>query len=66
MDQERKFQTSRIDNNEKQKFIGGINMMIAMLEKANLAGSFTLKESAETVQAIGLVTQFINGPLQHA
>lgn len=63
MDSERKL-SFRMDNGEKQRFVGSVNVMIAMLEKACLAGGFTLKDAAECVQAIAIVSQFINGPLQ--
>lgn len=63
MDREFK-QMSRLDNNEKQRVVSSVQVMINMLEKANLAGGFTLKDSAEIIQAVSIVTQFINGPLQ--
>lgn len=59
MNSEQKF-PSRIDPAERQRFVASANLMIAMLEKANLAGSFTLKEAGEIIQAISVVTQFVN------
>ena len=64
MDREVK-QLPRLDANEKQRLVSSVQVMIAMLEKANLAGGFTLKDSAEIIQAVGTVSQFVNGPLQH-
>lgn len=61
MDNEKK---TKMDNPEKQRLVASINLIISMLEKANLAGSFTLKESSEVVQALAVITQFVNGPLQ--
>lgn len=63
MDHERKMSVFRLDNQEKQRLAQSVNTMITMLEKANLSGGFTLKDSAEIVQALGTVTQFVNQTL---
>ncbi len=55
---------SKLDANERQRFVGSVNMMIEKLEKANQSGAFSLKEAGEVIQAIAIVSQFVNNTLQ--